>query len=79
MVFPNPATDFVNLKFDEIWFGTEVTGYLMNIEGKIVREFSFVPSSEEMQQMDVSGLMPGMYMMRLQTADSYQTIRFIKQ
>jgi hypothetical protein len=78
-VFPNPATDFVNLKFDEIWFGTEVTAYLMNIEGKIVREFSFVPSSEEMQQMDVSGLMPGMYMMRLQTADSYQTIRFIKQ
>jgi hypothetical protein len=53
--------------------------YLMNVEGKIVREFSFVPSSEEMQQMDVSGLMPGMYMVRLQTADSYQTIRFIKQ
>lgn len=78
-VFPNPATDFVNLKFDEIWFGTEVTAYLMNIEGKIVREFSFVPSSEEMQQTDVSGLMPGMYMMRLQTADNYQTIRFIKQ
>ena len=78
-VFPNPAMDFVSLKFDEIWFGTEVNACLMNMEGKMVREFSFVPSSEEMQQTDVSGLMPGMYMMRLQTKESYQTVRFIKQ
>jgi hypothetical protein len=78
-VFPNPAMDYVTLKFDELWYGTEVTAYLMNVEGKTLREFSFVPSGDETQQTDVSGLMPGMYMMRLQTTDSYQTVRFIKQ
>jgi hypothetical protein len=78
-VFPNPATEYVTLKFDEQWYGTEVTAYLMNIEGKTLREFLFVPSEEEMQQTDISGLKPGMYMMRLQTEDSYQTVRFVKQ
>lgn len=78
-VFPNPAYDFVNLKFDEIWHGTEVNAYLLNIEGKTIREFSFVPSSEEMQQTDVSGLMPGMYMIVLRTEGQSQSVRFIKQ
>jgi hypothetical protein len=78
-VFPNPAADFVNLKFDEIWYGTEVKAYMMNIEGKTIREFSFVPSGEEMQQTDVSGLMPGMYMIVLRTEGQSQSVRFIKQ
>lgn len=78
-VFPNPAADFVNLKFDEIWYGTEVNAYLLNIEGKTIREFSFVPSGEEMQQTNVSGLMPGMYMIVLRAEGQSQSVRFIKQ
>jgi hypothetical protein len=78
-VFPNPADDFVNMKFDEIWYGTEVKAYLMNIQGKTIREFIFVPSGEEMQQTDVTGLMPGMYMIVLRTEGQSQSVRFIKQ
>jgi hypothetical protein len=52
---------------------------MMNIEGKTIREFSFVPSGEEMQQTDVSELMLGMYMIVLRTEGQSQSVRFIKQ
>ncbi len=68
-LYPNPATDFVRLTFNEIIY-TDVTVTISDILGNKIETFTFKPS--ESIYIDLSGLelMNGMYLIKIETGSS---------
>ncbi len=78
-LFPNPATDVINVKFEEDWMGESIQAEIVGIDGKVYLNKQVIPGEESAEETDISELPKGMYMLRLSSSDSYTTIRFIKQ
>lgn len=66
-LFPNPATDFIQVNRD-------FDGYeIMTVDGRTV----LTGGTEN--PLNISGLIPGLYMIRLTESDSFYYQRFVKQ
>jgi hypothetical protein len=75
-VYPNPATDRINLVFDYTG-GSEIN--IFDMTGRIVYSrpmdvFGFTSLS-----LDISSLKPGIFFIQVQTGDQSNTMRFIKE
>ena len=78
-LYPNPATDIINVKFEEDWMGESIQAEIIGIDGKVYLNKQVIPGEESSEETDISELPKGIYMLRLSNSDSYTTLRFIKQ
>jgi hypothetical protein len=78
-LFPNPATDILNIKFEEDWMGQEVQAEIVGVDGKVYLKKQMIPSETSTEENDISELPKGIYLLRLSNSDGYTTLRFIKQ
>jgi hypothetical protein len=78
-LYPNPATEILNLKFEEDWIGQEVQAEIIGVDGKVYMNKQMIPSETSTEENDISALPRGIYLLRLSSSDGYTTLRFIKQ
>jgi hypothetical protein len=78
-LFPNPATDIINVKFEEDWMGESIQAEIVGVDGKVYQNKQVIPSEDSAEETDISELPKGIYMLRLSSSSSYTTLRFIKQ
>jgi hypothetical protein len=78
-LYPNPATEILNLKFEEDWIGQEVQAEIIGVDGKFYMNKQMIPSETSTEENDISALPRGIYLLRLSSSDGYTTLRFIKQ
>jgi len=78
-LFPNPATDMLNLKFEEDWMGQEIQAEIVGVDGKVYLNKQIIPGEAGSEENDISTLPKGLYLIRLSTPEGYTTLRFIKQ
>ena len=75
-VYPNPAKDVLNVRLDD-YAGQELTLTLTNNLGQVVK-VQKVDSAEHTEQLNISDLVPGMYLISLKTSgDQVQTKKVI--
>lgn len=70
-IYPNPANDVINLKLKAKADRIEI----INLEGRVVKQINNNIESS----IDIQGLTPGMYIIRLSNQEGIQNIKFIKQ
>lgn len=78
-LYPNPATDIINVKFEEDWMGESIQAEIVGVDGKVYLNKQVIPGEESAEETDISELPKGIYMLRLSSSSSYTTLRFIKQ
>lgn len=72
-IFPNPATDFCWIHTSQLL--NEVKLSIMDVTGKLVKEIYF--DSFLQQQIDLSGIAPGTYLIRINTPQRVNTSSLI--
>lgn len=72
-LYPNPANDLINIDFQ---VSGEKTLRIYNISGAQLEELSFF---DYRAKIDVSGLPPGAYLIRIDSDDGFGAKRFIKK
>lgn len=72
-LIPNPATDMVQIQRTD---NTPATLTLTDVQGRIVRQEALTGTSKT---LDVSGLKPGVYLVRIATANEVETLSLVKQ
>jgi hypothetical protein len=77
-VFPNPATDNIVLEF-ELENQESLTTTITDAQGKVINQYKqdFLKGLNS-NRVDVSELIPGMYMISMKISDNIVTQRFIK-
>jgi hypothetical protein len=78
-LYPNPATEVINVKFEEDWMGENIQAEIVGVDGKVYLNKQVIPGEESTEETDISELPKGIYMLRLSSSSSYSTLRFIKQ
>ncbi|WP_157580638.1 Ig-like domain-containing protein [Segetibacter koreensis] len=76
-LFPNPATDVINLSFDEIQSQQQATLTIQNIGGSILKSYPVVVSGKTLQ-VDISSLNTGMFIITLKGEGFSTNKSFIK-
>lgn len=76
-VFPNPATDILNIQPDQN-VGTIQQIEVLDVHGRLVRSEGIASSSAQLS-LNIAGLEEGMYIVRLATDKGMLTERFIKK
>jgi photosystem II stability/assembly factor-like uncharacterized protein len=71
---PNPASDFLNIQFPEIVSG-QLEAALFDAQGKLVSSFAYA----EGQSVDLQGLVPGVYMVKVVARETVYVGKFVKQ
>ena len=71
-VFPNPATDLVRI---ERLNASPATVTFLDAQGRVVRSEQVRGSSNT---MDVSGLVPGLYLVRIASGAGVESVRLVK-
>lgn len=69
--YPNPATDLIRLKV--VSSAEKATAELLDLNGALVRKVEFAPGSEP--SLEVSGLMRGMYLLRITDSDRNREVK----
>jgi PKD repeat protein len=78
-LWPNPAVDQFNLSLNSSRSGTLELS-IIDLNGRQVRHSSVaVQAGANQLPVDVNGLQPGMYMLRLMNGNNSATLRFVKQ
>ncbi|MCB0545414.1 MAG: T9SS type A sorting domain-containing protein [Saprospiraceae bacterium] len=78
-VFPNPATSVLNTAFSAESAG-DVEIRVSDLSGKtLLRNENHADTGENMAQMDISSLVPGMYIVELRASGSVVIGKFIKE
>ncbi len=72
-MYPNPAKDFVYIKYDQ---GSEIR--IETIEGQLVYEKDFVNSGSVAHRINTSQFKPGLYLITVSTPQGRHTQRLIK-
>jgi len=72
-VYPNPASDKLNIEFDETT--KNVSFSIADLSGKTIISSTLINSS----LIDISGLNIGMYLLNIGTDNGTKTVKFIKQ
>ena len=75
-VYPNPASDFVNMTFDDRDVAGSVTIRIYNVQGKVVLTQVFSPA--ETLDLDIATIIPGMYTITVQQHDGMLVGRIVK-
>jgi hypothetical protein len=70
-LYPNPAGDVLKITCDKAINGIEVSGMLGNVVS------SLVGAGSDMVVLDISDLLPGVYIARILTVDGIRCERFI--
>jgi len=73
-VFSNPAHNFCTVEFPELK-GRKITIAVFDIQGKVIRQEEILQNSTT---VDLSGIVAGMYFIRIQTATSSRSFKLIK-
>ena len=73
MLSPNPASDFVEVKFNSI--DREGNYEILNIQGNII-ESGYIKNG--VQKINVAGLLPGAYFVKVTTSKGAEIKEFIK-
>lgn len=79
-VFPNPATDIINIKINAVTGTSNTSLRIYNNQGNLVYEEDFIrPQQSMIKQVNVSKLQRGIYFAELQTdTNNIINLRFIK-
>jgi hypothetical protein len=77
-LFPNPAADVINVKFEEDWLGEYIQAEIVGIDGRIYQSNLMFQGAESIYQTDISDLPKGIYMLRLSSISGSNALRFIK-
>jgi hypothetical protein len=78
-IFPNPASNFIQVKFENDWFGEQLSAEIISTDGIITQREAFIPENENQLNIDINSLKPGIYLMRITHQQGYTSLRFIKQ
>jgi hypothetical protein len=79
IVYPNPANDVLNIKAD-FKGANSVEGAIYNHLGAVVADLSFTSmNGVQTQQITISDLAPGMYVVKLQSEEGVVTKHFVKK
>jgi len=73
-IYPNPAIDNISIKGLDLQKRSVIK--LMNVSGQVLRE---VVSQSSTLEIDVSSLVPGIYVVKIQTESSSVSLKFVKQ
>ncbi|MEO6327976.1 MAG: Ig-like domain-containing protein [Ginsengibacter sp.] len=74
---PNPATKYIQLNFEKLQTYKKANLSIISLSGSILKTIPFVPSNNKIK-LDISSLMPGMYIMRVSNENYMVTKKFIK-
>lgn len=75
-IYPNPTTDVLNITSTST---DNITGIIIyDITGKMLHEQAFETSNNQ-QQIDVSQLAKGIYMIEISTSKNTQAVKFLKK
>jgi len=77
-VYPNPATDIVNISADLISIA-DAKVELYDLAGKRVYENSNLFYNTDNATVDISGLTPAVYLLKIETETTKQTIKIVKR
>lgn len=75
-VFPNPATDEVNVTLPD-FVGQAAKVHILNINGQVIKQIEFDEVHEGVQNIDVHALENGTYLMRIESEKNVVSKRFI--
>ncbi|HTE23769.1 FG-GAP-like repeat-containing protein, partial [Flavitalea sp.] len=77
LVFPNPATDVLQLQLNSVYDKMNVQ--VINTAGQVVKQFNKLPASNQTITIPVRDLPAGQYWLGLQSGDDKQVLQFVKQ
>lgn len=76
-VYPNPATNFINIS-SEMDDDTQVT--LVSITGQVISTMQFgLTKTGNVGNLDISQLKSGVYFLRFENGNDLETVRFVKE
>jgi hypothetical protein len=73
-VYPNPVHDYITIKISGELQRSTVD--ILSIQGKVVKSFSL---NNNQNHLDVRNLSSGVYLVRIQTGESYSIKKIVKQ
>lgn len=73
-IFPNPAKEIITLRFESRRNGK---ASIVSVDGKIIQ--TNINITQQVNSINVSSILPGMYFLQLETKEGIETIQFIKQ
>ncbi|MEJ7677774.1 MAG: M4 family metallopeptidase [Segetibacter sp.] len=76
--FPNPAKDKVTVDLS-LYKGIPITIFIYDLTGRLHRSFSETANHSSQIQINVSHLIPGAYLLRVQTPTSFKSYKLIKE
>ncbi len=71
-IYPNPATNYINIESNE-----NAVVSILNINGQLIKQYLFEKGLSE-GRIDISGFMPGLYIVTLQTKNTVFSAKMIK-
>ncbi len=77
-VYPNPVTNILNISADLVSIA-DATVELYDVTGKLVYKNAELFYNTNSATIDISTLQPGVYMLKLQTDNTVQTVKIIKK
>lgn len=77
-IFPNPVTDFANLRIENL-NGEEAQIIVLDMEGRLIEAIQWNGGNGDIAMTNFGSLSAGMYFIRVSTPMQSQTIRFVKQ
>ncbi|MEZ5057053.1 MAG: T9SS type A sorting domain-containing protein [Saprospiraceae bacterium] len=78
-LFPNPATNFVNLDINLVEAASQFEVRIVDITGKVMNTFQFDNIQRDRLELNVSNLNSGSYFARVITAEGERSIPFVVQ
>jgi Protein of unknown function (DUF3244). len=76
MVFPNPTTDVLNLRLNNMY--DKMTIQILNSSGQLVKRLE-LSAANQLISIPVQNLAPGQYWLHLQSREEKQVIQFMKR
>jgi len=76
-LYPNPSTDFINIRFSDVNAG-EAQFQIIDITGKVIKVAQAPVYAGSIQTLDVSSLKSGIYQVGISLNGSTKFIRFVK-
>lgn len=77
MVFPNPATNVLQLQLNNNYATMQVQ--IINSAGQVVKQYPNMPAGNQVLQIPVSALASGTYFLYLQSGSEKQVLQFVKE
>ncbi len=76
-VYPNPATQFITLDLDFEEMAENVNVKLIDLQGRLIRDFNYNNIQNQQIQYDIDFMAPGNYFIRVETENGFATKHFI--